>query len=79
MAQHSQEMKSVGMGSIVVQDRLIQASRGIQITRLVKPDRSGKFVARDRDHDMSRLIQNPGRHCPYDDFDRAILAVEIVG
>ena len=79
MAQHPQQVKSVGMGSIAVQNRLIQASRSIQVARLVKPDRSGKFVARDRDHGMSRFFQNPGRHCPNDDFDRAILAVESVG
>ena len=64
MTQHPQEVKSVGMGSIAVQDRLIKASRRVQVARLVKPDRSGKFVARDRDHDTSRLFQNPGRHCP---------------
>jgi hypothetical protein len=67
------------MRPIVVQDRLIEASRGIKVPRAVKLDRSGKFVARDRNHSMSRLIQGPGRHCRYDDFDRAIHAVESVG
>ena len=79
MAHHSQEVKCVGMSSIVVQYRLIQASRGIQLARLVQPDGPGEFVARSRDHVMSRFIQNLGRHCPHNDFDRAILAVESAG
>jgi hypothetical protein len=79
VAQNPKQVKRIGMRSVLVQNPLIKVGRALHVSGLVKPDRSGKRIARGRDHDMSRLIRNPGRHCPRDGFDRAILAVEIVG